>query len=220
MNGRFVSYLRVSTDKQGRSGLGIEAQREAVARFCNGGDWTQFAELVETESGKNADRPQLREAIAQCRQTGATLLIAKLDRLARNVAFISALMEQGVPFVACDMPTATPFMLHVYAAMAEEEARAISLRTKVALAAAKARGVKLGGWRGGAPRDTTAATAGVARKADAFAADVGPMATDMRRRGLSLRQVAAEMTRRGIRTPRGGAWTATAVRNVLARFPA
>jgi DNA invertase Pin-like site-specific DNA recombinase len=95
-------------------------------------------------------------------------------------------------------------MLHVYAAMAEEEARAISLRTKVALAAAKARGVKLGGWRGGAPRDTTAATAGVARKADTFAADVGPMATDMRQRGLSLRQVAAEMTRRGIRTPRGG----------------
>jgi hypothetical protein len=99
-------------------------------------------------------------------------------------------------------------------------ARAISLRTKVALAAAKARGVKLGGWRGGAPRDTTAATAGVARKADTFAADVGPMATDMRRRGLSLRQVAAEMTRRGIKTPRGGAWTATAVRNVLARVPA
>ena len=220
MNGRFVSYLRVSTDKQGRSGLGIEAQREAVARFANGGTWTLLAELVETESGKNADRPQLREAIAHCRQTGATLLIAKLDRLARNVAFISALMEQGVPFVACDMPTATPFMLHVYAAMAEEEARAISLRTKVALAAAKARGVKLGGWRGGAPRDTTAATAGVARKADAFAADVGPMATDMRRRGLSLRQVAAEMTGRGIRTSRGGAWTATAVRNVLARFPA
>ena len=110
MNGRFVSYLRVSTDKQGRSGLGIEAQREAVARFSNGGTWVRLAELVETESGKNADRPQLREAIAQCRQTGATLLIAKLDRLARNVAFISALMEQGVPFVACDMPTATPFM--------------------------------------------------------------------------------------------------------------
>ena len=218
MNGRFVSYLRVSTDKQGRSGLGIEAQREAVARFSNGGTWAQLAELVETESGKNADRPQLREAIAQCRQTGATLLIAKLDRLARNVAFISALMEQGVPFVACDMPTATPFMLHVYAAMAEEEARAISLRTKVALAAAKARGVKLGGWRG--DPHTAAATAGVARKADTFAADVGPMATDMRRRGLSLRQVAAEMTRRGIRTPRGGAWTATAVRNVLARIPA
>ena len=184
-----------------------------MARFSNGGAWTLLAELVETESGKNADRPQLREAIAHCRKTGATLLIAKLDRLARNVAFISALMEQGVPFVACDMPTATPFMLHVYAAMAEEEARAISLRTKVALAAAKARGVKLGGWRGGAPRDTTAATAGVARKADTFAADVGPMATDMR-------QVAAEMTRRGIRTPRGGAWTATAVRNVLARVPA
>ena len=168
-----------------------------MARFSNGGAWTLLAELVETESGKNADRPQLREAIAHCRKTGATLLIAKLDRLARNVAFISALMEQGVPFVACDMPTATPFMLHVYAAMAEEEARAISLRTKVALAAAKARGVKLGGWRGGAVRDTTAATAGVARKADTFAADVGPMATDMR-------QVAAEMTRRGIRTPRGG----------------
>ena len=129
-------------------------------------------------------------------------------------------MEQGVPFVACDMPTATPFMLHVYAAMAEEEARAISLRTKVALAAAKVRGVKLGGWRGGAPRDTAAATATVTRKADAFAADVGPMATDMRRRGLSLRQVAAEMTGRGIRTPRGGTWTATAVKTVLARASA
>ena len=187
MNGRFVSYLRVSTDKQGRSGLGIEAQREAVARFLNGGTWTLLAELVETESGKNADRPQLRAAIAHCRKTGATLLIAKLDRLARNVAFISTLMEQGVPFVACDMPTATPFMLHIYAAMAEEEARAISQRTKLALAAAKARGKKLGGWRGGPARDTAMATAGTIRRADDFAADVGPIARDMRHQGLSLR---------------------------------
>jgi DNA invertase Pin-like site-specific DNA recombinase len=217
MSKGFVSYLRVSTDKQGKSGLGLEAQREAVSRYLNGGAWELQAEFLEVETGKRADCPQLRAAIAHCRKTGAALVIAKLDRLARNVCFIAALMEQGVPFVACDLPTATPFMLHVYAAMAEEEARAISARTKAALAAAKARGVKLGGWRGGPPRDPSFARAGAIRAADAYAADVGPAAKTLRARGMSLRQVAAELAGQGVRTPRGGEWSAAAVRAVLLR---
>ncbi|RYZ15747.1 MAG: recombinase family protein, partial [Myxococcaceae bacterium] len=141
---RFVAYLRVSTQRQGRSGLGLEAQREAVARHVASVGGSILAEVVETESGKRVDRPELVRALVTCRAHKATLLIARLDRLARNVAFIAGLMETGVPFLACDMPTATPFMLHVYAAMAEAEGKAISARTKVALAAAKARGVKLG----------------------------------------------------------------------------
>src|SRR3978361_1579482 len=116
MSRTFVSYLRVSTDGQGRSGLGLEAQEAAIAAFLQPGDKLLTPPFTEVESGKNNDRPQLCAAMDMCRRTGATLLIARLDRLARNVAFISSLMEQGVPFVACDMPTATPFMLHVYAA--------------------------------------------------------------------------------------------------------
>jgi hypothetical protein len=123
---RFIVYLRVSTVRQGASGLGIEAQREAVARHVAGAGGLIVAEVVETESGKRSGRPELARAIAACRAHRATLLIARLDRLARNVAFVAGLMESGVPFVAADMPTATPFMLHVYAAMAEAEGKAIS----------------------------------------------------------------------------------------------
>ena len=144
---RYVVYLRVSTARQGASGLGIEAQREAVARYVAGAGGQIVAEVVETESGKRSTRPELARALAVCRAHKAILLIAKLDRLARNVAFIAGLMETKVPFMAADMPTATPFMLHVYAAMAEAEGKAISARTKAALAAAKARGVKLGNPR-------------------------------------------------------------------------
>jgi len=146
-NGKFVSYLRVSTQRQGKSGLGLEAQREAVLGFLNGGRWELVQEIVEIESGKRNDRPALARALSLCRVHGAKLLVAKLDRLARNVAFISALMEAGVEFEAVDLPQANRLTVHIMAAMAEHEACAISARTKAALGAAKARGTKLGGYR-------------------------------------------------------------------------
>lgn len=220
----FVTYLRVSTDKQGRSGLGLEAQQAAIDAFVVAGDRVLAPPYVEVESGKNSDRPKLREALERCSKTGATLLIARLDRLARNVRFISTLMEQGIPFVACDMPTATPFMLHIYAAVAEEEARAISRRTKAALAAAKARGVKLGGDRGYRPAAAPDARLGgdaTKRQADQAAHALAPILAELRAAGAaSLHQLAAGLTARGIATPRGGVWTATAVRRALARVGA
>jgi DNA invertase Pin-like site-specific DNA recombinase len=149
---QFVSYLRVSTARLGISGLGLEAQRAAVAGFLDGGDWTQVQEFLEVESGKRNDRSALASALKLCRKHRATLVIAKLDRLARNVAFISNLMESGVEFVAVDMPQANRFVAHILAAVAEQEAAAISKRTKAALDAAKARGTKLGGRRVSAER--------------------------------------------------------------------
>src|SRR5271154_3347795 len=150
--GKFISYLRVSTARQGASGLGLEAQREAVSRYLNGGHWQLVQELVEVESGKRNDRPAIAEALRLCRLHRATLIIAKLDRLARNVHFISSLMEAGVEFVAVDFPQANRLTVHILAAVAEHEASMISARTKAALAAAKARGVKLGGQRGSVGR--------------------------------------------------------------------
>ena len=146
-NGRFISYLRVSTAQQGASGLGLEAQRAAVLQYLNGGNWTLVQEVVEIESGKRNDRPALATALRLCKKYRATLVIAKLDRLARNVAFIANLMESGVEFVAVDMPQATKFTVHIMAAVAEQEAEAISRRTRAALEAAKARGRVLGGRR-------------------------------------------------------------------------
>ena len=224
MDGKYIAYFRVSTERQGRSGLGLDAQREAVAAFLNGGDWRLLGEHVEVESGKNNDRPALAKALAACRMTGATLVVAKLDRLARNARFLLSVVEGsgegGVVF--CDLPAlpAGPvgkFMLTQMAAVAELEAGLISQRTKSALAAAKARGTKLGGWRGGPKVDTSTGTKARHDRAQAFAASVGPMAAELHSTGLSLRQIAAELTARGIRTPRGGDWTADAVRTVLAR---
>src|ERR687884_1412512 len=146
-SGRWVAYYRVSTAKQGASGLGLEAQREAVAGYLNGGNWQLAAEFVEIESGRKNDRPELAKALAMCRRIGATLIIAKLDRLARNVAFVSNLMESGVEFTAVDFPTANRLTIHILAAVAEPQREMISARTKAALAAAKARGTKLGNPR-------------------------------------------------------------------------
>src|SRR3954466_1761959 len=143
-SGKWVAYYRVSTAKQGASGLGLEAQREAVAGYLNGGNWQLAAEFTEVESGRKNDRPELAKGLALCRRIGATLIIAKLDRLARNVAFVSNLMESGVEFVAVDFPTANQLTIHILAAVAEHEREMISARTKAALAAAKARGTKLG----------------------------------------------------------------------------
>ena len=145
MRGKFISYLRVSTDKQGVRGYGLDAQRKAVEDFLNGGNWELLGEYVEIESGKRNDRPQLAAALAACKKHKAKLVIAKLDRLARNVAFIANLMDGKVDFVCCDMPQATRLTIHVLAAVAEHEREMISERTRSGFVAAKVRGVKLGG---------------------------------------------------------------------------
>ena len=216
MDGKVISYLRVSTDRQGRSGLGLEAQREACAVFLSTGSLSLLGEFVEVESGRKADRPKLAEAMAQCRRTGATLLIAKLDRLARDAHFLLGLQKAGVDFVAADMPNANRLTIGIMALVAEEEARMISARTKAALAAAKARGVKLGGYREGAPKVDGAASVKARREAQSrFAAEIGPTALTLRNEGHSLRHIGAELTARRIRTPRGGQWSASAVRTLL-----
>ena len=141
---RFIPYYRVSTKRQGQSGLGLEAQRVDVSKLIVERDGCEIAHYIEIETGKNPDRPELAKAVAHAKLANATLVVAKLDRLARNVAFTAALMESGVPFICCDCKEANRFTIHILAAVAEEEARKISERTKKALAAAKARGVKLG----------------------------------------------------------------------------
>ncbi|WP_337186386.1 recombinase family protein [Phenylobacterium sp.] len=218
----FVAYYRVSTDRQSRSGLGLEAQREAVRAYLSHRNAGLIEEVTEVESGKRADRPKLAEALRLCRLHGATLIIAKLDRLARNVAFVSGLMESGVEFVAVDFPQANRLTVHILAAVAEHEAAMISQRTRDALAAARARGVKLGGDR---ERFATvrhlgnpASAASRATRANRRAIDIAPLARDLRDTGMSLRQVAAELDRRAVGTPRGtGAWSATQVQRVLQR---
>jgi DNA invertase Pin-like site-specific DNA recombinase len=219
--GKFVSYLRVSTDKQGHSGLGIEAQRKAVTDYLNGGNWQLLREYVEIESGKRSDRPELLAALALAKATGATVVIAKLDRLARNVAFISNLMESGVEFVAADMPMANRLTVHVLAAVAEHEREMISHRTRVALTAAKARGTKLGnpnGARALQGRGNASAVAAVKSSADLHAARVLPVIEDLRAAGtVSLHAIAAELNARGILTARNGKWYPTSVRNLLGR---
>lgn len=215
---RYVSYLRVSTDRQGKSGLGLEAQREAITAFINGGKL--LCEYVEVESGKRNDRPELRQALDHCRDTGAVLVIAKLDRLARNVAFISELMESDIEFVACDFPQANRLTIHILAAVAEHEREMISKRTREALAAAKARGTRLGrnnltvegtekGWQRSA----------IARKqlADDFAEKRLRVISKRLEMGYSLREVARQLNEEGLLTARGGRWTGTTVQNILDR---
>ena len=227
--GKFVSCLRVSTERQGRSGLGLEAQRKAVDDYLNGGSWQLVREYVEIESGKRNDRPQLAAALALAKATGATLVIAKLDRLARNVAFISNLMESGVEFVAADMPMANRLTVHVLAAVAEHEREMTSQRTKSALAAAKARGKRLGNPNGaralraigvGQP-GWTAGADGNRAAADKFSRDMMPVIDAIRADGVtSLEGIAAELNARGILTARGRQWYPTTVKNLLARAQA
>lgn len=216
---KFVAYYRVSTARQGKSGLGLDAQKAAVASYVLGKGGEVAAEFIEAESGKNNDRPELQKALAEAKQVGAVLLIAKLDRLARNVAFISNLLEGGVEVTAADMPEANRFMLHVMAAVAEHEGQAISERTKAALAAAKARGVKLG-WampeRKQDQKRASARSAAVRKaKADTFAANILPVIRSLQEQGLSLRGVAQALNDRGVKTARGGQWYATTVRNII-----
>jgi DNA invertase Pin-like site-specific DNA recombinase len=198
----------------------LEAQQKAVRDHLNGGNWRIVAEFTEVESGKRSDRPQL----AACRLRGAKLIIAKLDRLARNVHFVSGLMESGVDFVAADFPQANRLTVHILAAVAEHEAKMISERTKVALAAAKRRGVKLGGRRRTRLTDDARAVgrAVIAGRARQQAADIAPTIEELQAAGVtSLRAIAEALNERGIPTSRGvGEWKAGQVRRVLSRLPA
>ena len=231
--GKFIAYYRVSTDKQGKSGLGLEAQQEAVRSYLNGGNWQLVAEVVEVESGKRNDRPKLQDALRLCRLHGATLIIAKLDRLARNVAFVSNLMESSVEFTAVDFSQANRLTVHILAAVAEHEAAMISARTKAALAAAKARKTKqIGGLRpkhvvrfgerGNLPAVAKQGSdLGVkvrVKKANDRASLVAPVIAELQASGAtSLRQIAAGLNARGIKTARGGQWSAVQVHRVMER---
>jgi DNA invertase Pin-like site-specific DNA recombinase len=218
---RTINYYRVSTAKQGKSGLGLEAQRAAIEAFCASRGCEPLGEYTEQESGKRDGRPELAKALHHAKVTGATLVIAKLDRLSRNVAFLAALQEAGTKFVAADMPEANQLTLHIMAAMAQHEREAISDRTKKALAAAKARGTKLGGLREGAfgnkpEAGRKLAAVAIKAKSKAFAADVMPVIEAIRAEGhSSLRAIAAELNSRGIMTARGGKWGPQAVSDVI-----
>lgn len=215
---QFVVYLRVSTQRQGASGLGLEAQRCAVTAYLAEGNRTAIEELVEVETGKGSNvlekRPQLRLALERCRKTGATLLIAKLDRLARNVHFISGLMESKVRFVALDMPEANDLTIHIMAAFAEHEAKRISERTRDALAAAKARGVVLGAT---GPTNLKGHTEQRQSAACEFKARLMPVLRGFAAQGLSLRAMTAQLNSLGIQAPRGGTWSYAQVQRVLSK---
>jgi DNA invertase Pin-like site-specific DNA recombinase len=218
--GLYVCYARVSTEQQGRSGLGLEAQRAALAEWLKGDDRKVLAEFTEVESGKRDNRPQLTAALALCRRTGAILLIAKLDRLTRNVAFLARLMESGVKFVAVDNPHATKLTIHILAAVAEDERDRISARTKAALAAAKAQGKKLG-WSipGRISEQAAASKSGVqanSNRARLFASNMLPVIRSIQAAGITvLADIAQTLTARGFQTARGYAWHATSVKRVL-----
>lgn len=214
MTENYVAYLRVSTDKQGRSGLGLEAQEKAILDYLDSREGRLLKQFIEIESGKKNDRPKLAEALAYCKKHRAVLLIARLDRLARSVAFISRLMESGVRFVASDMPGATDFMLHVYAAVAEEERRMISRRTKDALQAAKARGVELG-------KNGSALATKHKANAKEFALRMKPVLAEIQSEGhKTVRQVTAALNEKQIPSRGGGRWHLASVFKLLGRLNA
>ena len=215
--GKFVAYFRVSTDRQDKSGLGLEAQREAVMNYLDGGRWTLTKEFTEVESGKRNDRPELVKALAACKRQKAKLVIAKLDRLGRNLAFIATLMESGVEFVAVDNPHFNNLTVHFLAAIAQHEREMISERSKAALLAAKRRGRRLGN-----PNLPEAAKRGVAAlKANAkrFAANVRPIIDEIIAAGAkSHNAIAAKLNERNVPTARGGVWTHVQVGAILRPF--
>jgi DNA invertase Pin-like site-specific DNA recombinase len=217
---KYVTYFRVSTAKQGASGLGIEAQKEAVARFLKPDD-VIVGSFTETESGKLNARLQLAAALRLCRQRKAVLCIAKLDRLSRNLAFLTALLEGDVAVVACDNPTASKFTLQILSCVAEHEAEMISQRTKAALAAAKARGTVLGGFRGVAITKANAALgrAAQAAKARETASSLAPVIAELKAEGVaSLAAMADVLNHRQITTPRAGRWHGASVARMVARI--
>lgn len=212
----FVAYYRVSTQRQGATGLGLGAQKTAVQSFVRGVGGQIVGELEEVESGSNSSRPKLNQAIQLAKSKRATLVIAKLDRLARNVHFISQLMESGIEFVAADLPYANKLTVHIIAAVAEYEREMIGKRTKAALQQAKARGVVLGNPNVGAQAHKASKAA--ARRADEFAKGVSPHIRAASAGGVTSRsEIARVLNRQGIKTQRGREWTATGVSNVLAR---
>lgn len=220
--GKFVAYYRVSTDRQGQSGLGLEAQQEAVKVFLNGGKWSLIGEFTEVESGTRKrlkDRPMLESALALCRKQKATLVVAKLDRLARDVHFISGLLNSNVKFICADMPEADRTFLQMMSVFAEYEANRISITTKAALGSLKRKGVKLG-----SPKPEIGSKAGVKRikdKADNYADKVGPIVQDIIKKtgAQTLRDIAEVLSAKGVLTPRGNAeWFPSQVANLLKRI--
>lgn len=208
----WICYYRVSTQRQGESGLGLEAQQRAVAAFLAGKGGETLAEFTEVESGRKTNRPQLAEALAQCRRKRATLVIAKLDRLARNVHFVSGLMESGVEFLAVDQPTKDRFMLHIHSAFAEEELRRISERTKAAMLSAKLRGVIIG---------ETGRIRARKYRAEALdrAQDYRPIIESIRGGGVvGVREIRDELNRIGIASPGGGSWHLPNTHRLLVRL--
>jgi DNA invertase Pin-like site-specific DNA recombinase len=220
-----IGYVRVSTSKQGRSGLGIEAQQEVLSRFAQAEGFEIVRLFIEVETGKGSDalerRPQLAAAMAEARRKRCSVAVAKLDRLSRDVHFISGLMAHKVPFLVAELGSdVDPFVLHLFAALAEKERSLISTRTKVALAAAKARGVQLGNPQLHLAREAAHKAAAAANEAAAerHAATVLPIIREIRKAGArTLREIAAALNERGVQTARGGQWYATSVSNVLAR---
>ena len=219
----FVAYYRVSTQKQGKSGLGIEAQKAAVAQYVSRNGGKVAAEFQEVESGKRSDRPQLALALERCRLTRSTLIVAKLDRLTRDVAFLCRLRDSKVDFVAVDNPNATPLTVTILIAVAEEERRLASVRTKAALQAAKARGVKLGNPNGAqafGARSRAGAVEALKAKADSFAQSLAGIVRPLLEAGLSLRKIAERLNAEGIVTAQGKAWQANSVKRLVARLVA
>jgi DNA invertase Pin-like site-specific DNA recombinase len=221
---KVVAYYRVSTAAQGRSGLGLEAQRAAVEGLCQSRGWEVIATFTEIESGKRSDRPQLQAALSRCRASRAVLVVAKLDRLARNVAFLANLQESRVRFIAADMPEANELTVHIMAAVAQAERQVIASRTRDALTAAKARGVRLGNPNGAAAlrragKGNAASREAAAANADAFARDVADAVHELRSAGVtSLEKMAAALNDRQIETPRGGRWHAMTVKRLFERL--
>lgn len=221
---KFVAYYRVSTARQGRSGLGLDAQRKAVAEFLGGDRRKLVGELTEVETGKRDDRPELARALRQAKVMGAQLIVAKLDRLSRNAAFLLTLRDSGVPFVAADMPEANTLTIGILAVVAQAEREAISARTRVALAAAKARGAVLGNPNGAAAlrragRGNRAAVAAIRAQAQQRATDLADTLADVEAAGIvSNNAVAAEFNLREIPTARGRRWYDVSVARLRARL--
>ena len=221
---RVTAYYRVSTEGQSRSGLGLDAQREAVTSLCNARGWTIIADFTEVESGKVNDRRELTAALHHAKVTGSTLVIAKLDRLSRNASFIAALQDSGAKFIAADMPEANELTVHIMAAVAQAERKAIASRTRDALQAAKARGQRLGNPNGAAAlrragKGNSAAVGAIKAGADAFATDLAPIVARLRAEGAtSLPKLALGLNEGGFETARGGRWHPSSVRNLLSRI--
>jgi DNA invertase Pin-like site-specific DNA recombinase len=221
---KVVAYYRVSTAAQGRSGLGLQAQRSAVEGYCRGRECQLLAEFTEVESGKRNDRPELAKALHYAKVTGATLVIAKLDRLSRNAAFLLQLQDSGARFVAADMPEACHLTVGILALVAQQEREAISARTKAALKAAKDRGTKLGNPNGAAAlhraaKGNASAVRALKVAADRHAADLAPVVAQLQSEGYSsLPALAKALNERQMQTPRGGKWYPSSVRNLLSRL--